>query len=279
LVISVAAVGAVCAATDWPLGGLLGVDWERHSVSAGVLTGALLLAVGYVGVESYIGEREEQRWERVAQVAFKAIGLSASHLREGMDWLLAGQDGHALRDSPLTSRLTVELQRRLELAGPAVVRFDADDHLGRLRVLADDSCWAGLAVEGLDQLKWRHRNDVARWAPLILANDHLAEDFARLADLNELISEVQKPLRRSADIDARTEFDESDPDKVARAIVERWDRAIIQTVLVHEDFMRAAGNKSWTREIARARLSDDARTALDQRDRQEKSGHYAPRPA
>ena len=63
----------------------MGVDWESHPLWAGVLTGGLLLVAGYFGVETFLRERDAGKWEQVANIAFKAVGVSTGLLRDGMD--------------------------------------------------------------------------------------------------------------------------------------------------------------------------------------------------
>jgi hypothetical protein len=260
-----AIVAAVCAATDWPFGNVLGVDWEHHALWAGVLTGGLLLVAGYFGVEAYLRERDEQKWRLVAKVAFKAIGLSAAQLREGMDELLGGDAETRLRGSHFSFELQCALRRCLRpVAG--LQGLPAGHHQRRLKLLVDDPRWSNLAVEGLDQLKWRHRETLASWAALMLASDSLADDFSRLARLNEMVSVLQQPLRRRAGTDVRNECPVTDEADVSELILARWDAVVTETVLLHEDFMRAAGEREWTHTVARERLSDAGKRRLEIRD-------------
>jgi hypothetical protein len=262
LVVWAAVVGGFCAVTDWPLEKLSGIDWQAHPLWAGVITGGLLLFAGYFGVEGYLEARDAERWNLVAGVAFKAIGLSAALLRDGMDQLIGADRDQRLRPQPLTPRLVTELRR----AQLKAIDIPHDDRSGRLRRVATDPVWAALAVEAMDQLKWRHRDTLARWAPLMLANDKLSDDFTRLAQLNEMVSELQKPLRRRANIDERNECPIDDAGTVTAMIVERWNRVATRTVLLQEDFMRAAGDIGWVHEVARRHLTEEGRDELKRRD-------------
>jgi hypothetical protein len=274
LVICTAVVGAVCAATDWPFGDVMGVNWDEHPLWAGVLTGGLLLVAGYFGVETYLRERDTERWEMVARVAFKAVGLSAALLRDGMDRLIGSDEHLRYRAQPLTDAVIDGVRQRQRSCG--VSRSGGQHREDRLKKLIPDQQWAHLAVEGLDQLKWQHRATLANWAPLMLANERLAGDFSRLAELNEMVSKLQEPLRRRADIDERNECPILDSDRVSQLIADRWEAIVTRTVLLQEDFMRAAGDDSWTHDGARVHLSADGLRELVERDRETRSGIHAP---
>jgi hypothetical protein len=277
LVIWTAIVAGVCVATDWPFGDLLGVDWEDHSLWAGVLTGGLLLVAGSFGVESYLRERDTHRWRQVANVGFKAMGLSGALLRDGMDRLLAADRHLALRRQPLTPALREALAQRFRELN--VEHGTAAARERNLGALVGDPQWARLAVEGLDQLKWQHREVLGHWAPLMLANDRLAEDFTRLAALNEMVSALQRLLRERGEVYVRDEPKNDDPERASRAIVALWCDIIMETIVLQEDFMRAAGERAWTHVLARNDLSDTAREELEERDRRYKSGDHAPEEA
>jgi len=274
LVIWTAIVVGVCAATDWPFGDVLGVDWQGHPLWAGMLTGGLLLVAGYFGVETYVRDREAKRWDMTARLAFKAVGVSSGLLRDGMDRLIGSDEHLRYRAQPLTDAVIDEILQRQRSCG--VSRSGGQNRQDRLARLIPDEQWACLAVEGLDQLKWQQRDTLASWAPLMLANEQLADDFSRLAELNEMVSELQKPLRRRAGTDERNECPSSEPDRVSTLIADRWDAIVTETVLVQEDFMRAAGDVSWTHVSARVHLSREGQDKLEERDRKTLSGVYAP---
>jgi hypothetical protein len=258
---------AVCAAGDWPFGDLLGVDWQQHALWAGILTGGLLLIAGYFGVEAYLREQDEaNKWSQAAVVSFETIASSIERLRHGMDRLIV-DDVDLFYEDFVTPRLAAALSQRLRDT-PELDTLAPGDHVGRLALLLerDDGVWAQLAVEGLEQLQWHHGQVLARWSPVMLSSGYLARDLMRFATLTVMVGELKPPLLRHMGADASNEYPQPPGAATTRAITMRWDDVITETVLLQEDFMRAAGHRKWRHRGARSRLSPSAAQSLQRRD-------------
>lgn len=248
----VAVVAAVVAAiaTDWSVSGVSSF-WDGHSMTAGIGSGLLLLAAGLFGIEAVIDRRDERRWRVAARVAFKELGFNADELRRGMRMLLVGDYGSRF-DVPFDAQTRAQLVRILA-RHPEL--DEAEDELGRLRVLLADVEWARLAVEGLDELKHRHRRALALWTPVLMTSERLAELAGDVAEANEKVFELQEPLRLLAQRRGVAE--------TPAAAVELWRETSRGLVALQEHLMREADQVGWRHDGAREQLDPADVQALD----------------
>jgi hypothetical protein len=251
----VAAITAALVATDWP-GDLTSGFWERHPMFSGIVSGALLLTVGYVVVEVWIQRSSARKWEVVRGIGFKSLGKAADDIRLGMHELITGRVP-PYGSSHFPPSISKALERVVARHAASLPQERLGHRLPRVAVLFDRE-WAELAVEGLDVLKQRHREHMAAWSAVMLATDDLARVFNEIGDLNERVFRLQAPLRQLRD-------ERSDPRQLRNDIIEAWKNLAIETVFVQEQLMRAAVGPSWTHFAGREWLLPAWRKSLDER--------------
>lgn len=239
-VVIVWAAVAAAAVTDWQLRGVWSF-WDAHSMAGGIVSGVLLLFAGLFGVEALFEHREQQRWRLAARVAFKELGFNADEVRRGLRMLLTGAYESRFDvpfDVETRAGLAARLRAHPELAG-------LDDGV-RLRLLLADVEWVRIAQPAVDQLKHRHRRALALWTPVLITSERLGNVADRVARLNELLFELQEPLRL-------IEQGRAEPD-TSRVAELAWRRAVEKAVELQESLMREAELHGWTHHGARDAL-------------------------
>jgi hypothetical protein len=216
----VAAVIGALVVTDWPAG-LTGRFWSRHPMLAGVVSGLVLLAIGYLLVENWIERSNARRWEVVRGIGFKSLGKAADDLGRGMDQLSGGD--------------VIVLERKIR----------------------DRETCARL-VDQLDELKQRHREQIARWAAVLMATRQLAAVLNACAELNDSVFLLQGSLRIVRDLPGS-----GPPGQHRVDVLRRWGQARMQCVLIQEQLMRAAVDECWQHDAGRAVLTPEWLAALD----------------
>jgi hypothetical protein len=265
LTVIVAAVVGASAATDGP--GHVGPDWQQHPIWAGVVTGALLLVLGAFGVETYLRRRDTARWARLGDIGLKALGTSASEVRDAMDRLLGDPGLPRRSDGAFPPAFLGRLQEHLDtpqMRGLTVLH--PRDRLERLALILEADRTARTLRDmhaGLDAIKLYHRDRLALWGSVFLASDRLVEQMGRAGELNQRLSWLQGAMSNYYEA---VEATGATPEDLKADVIQRWDRLTTQTVVLQEDFMRLAGETGWRHEHVRRRLSDAGRGFLDDRD-------------
>lgn len=190
LYLAVALTGAITA-SDWPLG-FADAFWARHSLFTGIVSGLVLLFFAAAVVEHLVREREERQWRQVANTAFLEFG------------------GLLLLEFRLLRRLTgterYEHPRPLQasddefLTETLLARYSLMDLSlqASLAELADDDQWAEFAHERIQELQDQGREKIARWSPIMIGSNRLADVLSDVTSALDAATEVQVPLIRLA---------------------------------------------------------------------------------
>jgi len=246
-------VTMVLAASDWPTRNTASF-WEIHPLLAGVVSGSLVLAIGSLLLDRWLLQRASSRWDIAKGIAFKELGFAADELACGLQELLGGEPdacGRRRANGPARDRC---VERAAEY-GDALSGLPPEDHPARLGVLLADSDWVAAAVDAIDGLKHAHRHELARWAPVLLTTEELADILNESAQMNERLFELQASLRRLRN---RPPID---PDLAANedicAARCKWQQVLFEAVLLQERLMEAAVDRAWQHHAGRKRLTSD----------------------
>jgi len=241
------------AASDWPTGKAADF-WTLHPLFAGVVSGGMVLAIGYLLVDRWLARIAAERWRIAQGITFKALGRAADELSLGLEELLGGAPDPWQRHTANGPAGAACAERAVEydneLSGIRPV-----DHVRRLDVLLADSRWVTAAVDAIDGLKHAHRRQIARWAPVLVTTDNLASILDESAQLNERVFELQAPLRRLRDVPATG--DDLASDARIREAKCAWQEVLFEAVLLQERLMRAAVDPAWQHTAGRRRLTGE----------------------
>jgi len=220
------------AASDWPTG-KTAQFWALHPLVAGVVSGVVVLAIGYLWrAHETVGRREP-----APGISFKELGDVADEISRGLEVLLGGARAPWEDRQALGSAGAWCIQRAEEY-GAVLTHLSPEDHSGRLDVLLADGRWVAAAVDAIDNLKHAHRRHIALWTPVLRTTEEAPRILDDVNQLNERVSELQAPLRRLRDVPAIGA--ELDSDGNVRETKERWQRVLFETVLLQERLMCTA---------------------------------------
>lgn len=243
LLIAAAAVTAAIASDTRPL---LEGDWSHHQIWSGLLSGAVLLLLGYAVLEQWMERTAARRWATVALLAFRALGRSCDAVRQSMNELLT--DVYEMPEgSSLDEHARLRLRRALER--PEVLAATTLEK--KLTLLLADRAWVTTSVEALDISKIAHRREIAEWAPIMLGTDRLQGVLNGLAWLNQGLFDLQDALRGVRDgtgpgLERRREL-----------AIERWRETAVAALGWQERLMRASpAMRDWTHQHARRQFAE-----------------------
>ena len=241
MLVIAAAVVAAAAATDTHA--LFEEDWSHHQIWSGLVSGGVILIVGYAIFERWLEKRATLRWTTVSILAFKALGRSCDALRQGMNELVTG-DYDLAEGSPLEAsmrRAIREARHRSRADGAATLQE-------RLERLLADPHWVKLAVDALDIHKVIQRKAIAEWASVMLTTEDLQKVLNGLALLNQEVFDLQDQLR-----DVR---DGQRGDAAQQDALRCWRKTAVDALCWQEHLMRATTTEKWQHHHGRTQLAE-----------------------
>lgn len=258
-----AALITAVVSTDWPVGVLSGF-WVRHSLLTSVAAGLVLLGFAVFVLDVVIEEREALRWRRVADVSYFSLGHLAAEMHEGLHALLAPTT--ELRSGTLPFGATV-LERLHPRLAMAAARSDSQDDI--IRHLTEDAEWLVLARHGMEVLKARHREGVAKWIPAMLANSRIAKVIDHVATLDFRRDAVETSMLRIIKALRPDYWDAAAPARDVelerRRLVRLWWELAVELIATQEALMRLARGDDWRNVAAREWLPPHHLPAVEER--------------
>lgn len=196
-----------------------------------LVSGIVLFAVGAVIVEAVLKWLDARRWERVSHVAFRALGGGAlGETQHTMIALLARDENEALTLAP---RADIASFSRV---GPLNARLLGSDATTKMRARAEllivDPSWCEAAALAVAGTVGPHRDDLARWAPVMVTTDRLSTELAILSEFNDGLARTRNSLMQAVlkpSIDSRAEA------------LECWYVTFLRTVGLRERMGRLGG--------------------------------------
>jgi hypothetical protein len=187
--------------------------WARRPFLGGLATGALSLAFTVMIVDRWLTSRDNQRWARVAAVAYRGVARESRDISSGLASLYCDLDheiGARYKRPDWTPGDLTPLDEIREippgkedvkaLSAHDLPRIDDDGDgdllpAARVRFLLNDAAWRLLATEHIALLVDRNRTTVARWAPLMMAAEEPRDLLDAFASLNDELFVLSVKLR------------------------------------------------------------------------------------
>lgn len=178
--------------SDWPTEILAGF-WRDHSMTGTMISGVVLMAIGYFLVEEWIRLADRRRWENVGRVA--ALGVARIPLyQQRLMWT-------ALYGGVVTPDRDFRFDDYSQWASTFVFGAEPENvevnHPAekQLSLLYDDPTWRVAVAAGMRELLFGTRELIARWAPVLAVSHGGVQLLHDLADEVERINWLHKTLR------------------------------------------------------------------------------------
>lgn len=169
----------------------------------------------------------------------------------------------------LAAKMLAALERLLIVEDHEVATASDETPFERLPRLLADVRWLKIARDGLADMKFEHRDALARWIPSMLADARLVTVIEHVAGLD-----VKRDLLEGAVIRLIKNEDPSyedfqppaeDPRREATYAVALWRDLTLDLVAAQEALMRATRKDEWRNEHGRRLLGPAASDEIEER--------------
>lgn len=221
-----------------------GHRWTKWPMVAQVSSGLLLLALTVFSIDTLVRRRDdrararelETRWRGLGGIPFRSLAAVCGDLVDAQGWMLTGHHPYG-RPGELSADDAVTLQRLLDRldvparsipSGHEAASFEAN--IARTLTAPE---WCGFAHSRLHLVKRGFREGVALWTMPMFSLDALADVLRRMADLDDLVSDLQGHLARLGKLPGELPGD-------ACQAKDAWFTTLAAAVSLREDLIRAA---------------------------------------
>jgi len=168
--------------------------WSRHPVTLAIAINFLTLAVGGLIIDAVARERERRQWQHVANLGFQDLAREVMLIVRMMAELSGEADYRQRAARPMNDDAARKLHASLDEQFGELPQRQNIPRPQRLEALFRDETWGHLSYRVMQERTQDGRLTVARWAPVMVTNEPLAQVLTSVAELIRDVEIIQAPL-------------------------------------------------------------------------------------